>query len=183
MEEKSAFAVEAFKANQNGVGPIKGSFENSYYNNSNGLSHACAIMGLAAAKINLEDADWKSQGVSPLDRYYNDGQPVAVPSEQPIIALSGLMTQSNVWIDQQLTVSKVNTLLAEARKCTGDSHYGQKISDGIEVLTEALGEKTSGALAPLVLELENFYEETDIGGGAGLPDRRGRMQLHLQEQE
>lgn len=145
VEEKSAFGVEAFKANQNGAGPIKGSFENSYYNNSNGLSHACAIMGLAAAKINLEDADWKSQGASPLDRYYNDGQPVAVPSEQPIIALSGLMTQSNVWIDQQLTVSKVNTLLAEARKCTDDSHYGQKISDGIEALTEALGGKTSGA--------------------------------------
>ena len=163
VEEKSAFAVEAFKANQNGVGPIKGSFENSYYNNSNGLSHACAIMGLAAAKINLEDADWKSQGVSPLDRYYNDGQPVAVPSEQPIIALSGLMTQSNVWIDQQLTVSKVNTLLAEARKCTGDSHYGQKISDGIEVLTEALGEKTSGAAIGCG---EAYYALYDLVGKA-----------------
>ena len=163
VEEKSAFGVETFKANQNGAGPIKGSFENSYYNNSNGLSHACAIMGLAAAKINLEDADWKSQGVSPLDRYYNDGQPVAVPSEQPIIALSGLMTQSNVWIDQQLTVSKVNTLLAEARKCTDDSHYGQKISDGIEALTEALGGKTSGAAIGCG---EAYYALYDLVGKA-----------------
>ena len=69
---------------------------------------------------------------------------------------------------QDLVVSAVNEALRQA---------GDAMEKGMESVTGGLnlsavglyGEKTSGALAPLVLELENFYEETDMDSGTGLP--------------
>ena len=161
IAEKSALAAESFKLRQDGSGPIKGSFENFYYNDSNALSHACAIMGLAAAKINLEEDDWKVDGVSPLDRYYENGNPVTLPSSQPIIALSGLVNQSNVWIDQCLNLDKINTLIEEAQKLEKDSIFGKEITNRVEKLKADLKEKSDNMVYGLG---EQYYELYDLVG-------------------
>ncbi|WP_346896312.1 hypothetical protein [Clostridium sp. UBA7503] len=170
VAEKSSIAIERMKLNQDGSGTDKAAFENPYYSNSNLSSHACVIMGLTSAGINIEDEDWKVDGVSPLDvidkrqdkengkftsTTYGDSY-----NTQVIIALGGIINRDNVWAAQVLTLDKVEKLLEKAKEIKTNPILQKQIDSQRETLEELYNKNSGNALGMG----EDYYALYDLVG-------------------
>ncbi len=172
VEEKSALAIENFKTTQ-GLGPIPGAFENSWYYNSNAATQSCVIMGLTAAGINLQDEEWRCQGNTPVEYYKNcfdeNGNPTSNLGKQPtqvIIALAGIVNNSCVFPDNALTLGKVETLLNEAKKTRTDKVLQEKIDDASETL-QKLYDSDNGVVTGIATGMgQAYFELNDLVGVA-----------------
>lgn len=170
VAEKSAIAVEGMKLSQDGSGTDKVAFENPYYSNSNLSSHASVIMGLTAAGINIEDEDWKVDGVSPLDlieKRQDENGAFAFESgdqgnynTQVIIGLGGVVNRDNVWTAQVLTLDKVEKLLAKAKEVKTNPIIQKQIDAQREKLEELYNKNFGNALGMG----EDYYALYDLVG-------------------
>lgn len=174
IEAVSAIATEYMKGRQDGSGPIEGTFEHLSYKNSNLYTHACVIMGLTAAGIDLEDEEWKINETLPLDVFeqrlmpdgmLNDPSHGKSYNRQPMIALGGVINQTNVWMDQALTVGKIKALLAAAETCKNNPAYGKKIQEQAIALQNKLDRLEDTADQSIAYGLgEPYYALYDLVG-------------------
>jgi hypothetical protein len=171
VAEKSAIAIERIKLSQDGSGTDKVAFENPFYSNSNLSSHACAIMGLTAAGINIEDEDWKVDGVSPLDliekRQDENGAFAFKETDQDtdyntqvIMALGGVVNRDNAWTAQILTLDKVEKLLEKAKEIKINPIIQKQIDAQREKLEELYNKNSGNALGMG----EDYYALYDLVG-------------------
>jgi hypothetical protein len=170
VAEKSSIAIERMKLNQDGSGTDKAAFENHFYSNSNLSSHACVIMGLTSAGINIEDEDWKVDGVSPLDvidkrQDKENGKFTSTTygdtyNTQVIIALGGIVNRDSVWAAQVLTLDKVEKLLEKAKEIKTNPILQKQIDEQREKLEELYNKNSGDALGMG----EDYYALYDLVG-------------------
>lgn len=189
MAEKSAVATERMKLYQYGTGINTAGFQNNFYPDGNMCSHACAIMALTSAGVNLEDEDWKVDGVSPIDaiakRQTEDGKLWEIDfggrymesyNEQLMIALGGILNRSNVWIDQVLTLDKVEKLLNKAKEIKADKAIQDQIDEKVAKL-QGLYDNNSGNALGMG---EDYYALYDL---VGLADESFKLDTFMGTEE
>lgn len=174
VEAVSAIAAEYMKGRQDGSGPREGAFEHLSYKNSNLYTHACVIMGLAAAGINLEDEEWKINETLPLDLFERNLTPEGMLDDlsygksyscQSMTALGDVINRTNVWVDQALTVGKIKKLLAAAEECKNNPASGKKIQEKALALQNGLDGLEDTADSSIAYGLgEQYYTLYDLVG-------------------